>query len=173
MPEFITKSFFVSAILLGLAPLAAVHAGELPQPQGPVVLTITGDITNTNGDGAARLDIEMLRAIGETSFETDTIWTAGTAVYTGVELGDLMAYVGATGSQIDARAINDYAVVVPVGDGVEGGPIVAYQMNGQPMSRRDKGPLWLIYPYASSSSFRTEVIYARSIWQLDRMHLHD
>ncbi|WP_094023513.1 molybdopterin-dependent oxidoreductase [Maliponia aquimaris] len=163
----------LSAIALGLGPHVTVLAGELPQPQGTVLLTVTGDITNTNGDGAARLDIDMLRAIGETSFETDTIWTAEPATYTGVELDDLLAYVGATGSQVDARAINDYAVVVPASDGVDGGPVVAYEMNGQPMSRRDKGPLWLIYPYASSSSYRTEVIYARSIWQLDRMHVHD
>lgn len=173
MPHLMTKSFFLSAIVLGLGPHSVVHADELPHPTGTVVLTITGDIAKTNGDGAARFDLDMLRAIGETSFETDTIWTAGVATFTGVELDDLLAYVGATGSQVDARAINDYAVVVPVTDGVDGGPIVAYEMNGQAMSRRDKGPLWLIYPYASSSSYRTEVIYARSIWQLDRMHVHD
>lgn len=168
-----SRTAFATAVLLSILPFSLARAEELPQPQGPVVLTVTGAISNTNGDGVARLDIEMLRAIGEKTFTTDTIWTAGTDTYTGVELDDLMTYLGATGSQIDARAINDYAVVVPASDGVDGGPIVAYEMNGQLMSRRDKGPLWLIYPYAASSAYRTEVIYARSIWQLDRMHVHD
>ena len=54
-------------------------------------------------------------------------------------------------------------------DAVEEGPIVAYEMDGKLMSRRDKGPLWLIYPYSSNAEYRTEVIYSRSIWQLDRM----
>jgi len=37
------------------------------------------------------------------------------------------------------------------------------------MSVREKGPLWVIYPYDSDAKFRTEVIYSRSIWQLDRL----
>jgi hypothetical protein len=34
---------------------------------------------------------------------------------------------------------------------------------------RDKGPLWLVYPYDSVSAYQTEVIYARSIWQVKQM----
>jgi hypothetical protein len=54
-------------------------------------------------------------------------------------------------------------------DAVEGGPIVAYLMNGEEMSIRDKGPLWVIYPYDSDADFRSEVVFTRSIWQLDRL----
>lgn len=49
------------------------------------------------------------------------------------------------------------------------GLILAYLLDGQPMSVRDKGPLWLVYPYDASPAFRSEVIYSRSIWQLDRI----
>jgi hypothetical protein len=42
-------------------------------------------------------------------------------------------------------------------------------MDGKTMSVRDKGPLWIIYPYDSSADYRTEVVYSRSIWQLDRI----
>ena len=86
-----------------------------------------------------------------------------------MELKTLLDHVGSTGSEIDATAINDYTVVIPVSDAVAEGPIVAYEMDGKLMSRRDKGPLWLIYPYSSNAEYRTEVIYSRSIWQLDRM----
>jgi hypothetical protein len=41
------------------------------------------------------------------------------------------------------------------------------------MSLRDKGPLWIIYPYDSKSDFRTEVVYSRSIWQRDRLEALD
>ena len=37
------------------------------------------------------------------------------------------------------------------------------------MSRRDKGPLWVIYPYHDNIDYRSETIYSRSIWQLDRI----
>lgn len=144
-------------------------AQDLPDPQGAVVLTVTGNIGRTNGDGAARFDLDMLRAIGGTEIVTDTIWTTGNLVFAGVELADLLDHVGAGEDDLSARAINDYAVTVPATDAVEGGPIIAYEIDGKTMSRREKGPLWLIYPYASSGDYRTEVVYARSIWQLDRL----
>ncbi|MDO6586123.1 molybdopterin-dependent oxidoreductase [Salipiger sp. 1_MG-2023] len=136
------------------------------QAQGPVLLTVSGDIA---GPDAAQFDLEALRALGESDIETETIWTDGAHRYTGVRLSDLLDHVGATGSQITATAINDYSVTIPVSDATADGPIIAYEMDGAAMSRRDKGPLWVIYPFSSSSDYRTEVIYSRSIWQLDRM----
>ena len=62
-------------------------------------------------------------------------------------------------------ALNDYAVDLPVADAVEGGPIVAYKMNGQPMSVREKRPLWIIYPYDDKAQRQSEACYPRSIWQ--------
>jgi hypothetical protein len=56
-------------------------------------------------------------------------------------------------------------------DAIVGGAIVAFEMDGKPMPRRAKGPLWIVYPFDSSAKFRTESIYARSIWQLNRLHI--
>jgi hypothetical protein len=70
-----------------------------------------------------------------------------------------------------ATAINDYSVEIPLSDAVEGGPIIAYLMDGEEMSIRDKGPLWVIYPYDSDADFRSEVVFSRSIWQLDRLEI--
>lgn len=72
---------------------------------------------------------------------------------------------------IDATAINDYSVEIPISDAVEGGPILAYKSDGAYMSRRDKGPIWLIYPYDQNADYRSETIYSRSIWQLDRLNV--
>ncbi|ASP21632.1 oxidoreductase [Antarctobacter heliothermus] len=163
------KTAFFAATCAALLFVTSAIAQEMSEPQGAVVLTVTGNINRTNGDGAARFDLDMLRAVGETEVVTDTIWTTGDLVFTGVQLVDLLAYLGAGEGDLSARAINDYAVNVPVTDAVEGGPIIAYEVDGNTMSRREKGPLWLVYPYAASSDYRTEVIYARSIWQLDRM----
>ena len=164
---------FLTALAIATCLGSAASAQDLPEPAGTVVLTVTGDIDRTNGDGAARFDLEMLRAIGETEVVTDTIWTDGTLTFVGVELVDLLSYLGAEGETLSASAINDYAVTVPMSDAVEGGPIVAFQIDGKTMSRREKGPLWLVYPFASSSAYRTEVIYSRSIWQLDRIKIGD
>ncbi|RYH00523.1 oxidoreductase, partial [Salipiger sp. IMCC34102] len=75
------------------------------------------------------------------------------------------------GGTLLATAINDYTVEIPVSDAVEGGPIIAYQMDGAEMQVRDKGPLWIVYPYDDTPEYRSEVIYSRSIWQLDRIEV--
>lgn len=79
--------------------------------------------------------------------------------------------MGASGDTIRAVALNDYAVSIPTADAVEGGPIVAYARNGEEMSIRDKGPLWIIYPFDDNETYKTEEYYSRSIWQLDRIEL--
>ncbi|MFM7446066.1 MAG: oxidoreductase, partial [Tabrizicola sp.] len=58
-----------------------------------------------------------------------------------------------------------------VSDAVEGGPILAYLQNGEPMSVREKGPLWVVYPYDLKAEYQTEVTFSRSIWQLVRLDL--
>lgn len=157
------------ALVAGLA-LPAL-AEDLAMPTGDVILTVSGPLTTTNVDGTAQFDLEMLEALDATTFETTTIWTEGEHSFTGVSLDLLADKLGLEGETLRATAINDYAVDVPLSDAVEGGPIVAYRMDGDTMSVRDKGPLWIVYPYDSDADYRTEVVYSRSIWQLDRIEV--
>ncbi|MDA7423941.1 molybdopterin-dependent oxidoreductase [Thalassococcus lentus] len=162
------------ALTFAFATFAApLYSDTLPKPTGPVILTISGEIENTNVDGTAQFDRVMLRALDNAEIVTETIWTPATHTFTGVRLETLLEHVGAKGGLIKATAINDYTVEIPTSDATAGGPIVAFAMDGQQMSRRDKGPLWVIYPFSSSSDYRTEVIYSRSIWQLDRMTIEE
>ena len=41
----------------------------------------------------------------------------------------------------------------------------------QPMAVRDKGPLFVVYPFDSKVELRSSVYYERSIWQLKRMSI--
>lgn len=151
--------------------LTSAQAKELVTPTGEVVLTISGNIGQAGPDGTAQFDMEMLQALPQRSFETSTIWTEGKASFVGVPLSVLMKRVGAEGSAIRATAINDYAVEIPADSISAQDPIVAYEMDGAAMSRRQKGPLWIVYPYDSDTKYQTEVIYSRSIWQLDRLEI--
>jgi hypothetical protein len=62
-------------------------------------------------------------------------------------------------------------VSIPVSDATSGGPIIAFARNGEAMSVREKGPLWIVYPYDADPAYQSETIYARSIWQLDRIRV--
>ena len=161
----------IAALAIAAIALVAVpaRAADLPAPSGDVVLEITGKIERKNSDTAARLDMAFLKSLPRTSFSTATIWTKGVVKFEGVELATLLAAFKASGTTISAIASNDYRVTIPVSDAQKGGPIVAYAMDGKPMSRRTTGPLWIVYPYDKSAAFRSEVIYSRSIWQLVKM----
>lgn len=161
----------IAVLLFGLALFTAPGAQALEPVQGEVVLTVSGAIAKTNADAVAAFDIEMLEGLGTVTFDTSTIWTEGVQTFTGVQLADLLEAVGASGARLRAAAINDYAVEIPADDAVTGGPIVAFLRNGDRMSVRDKGPLWIIYPYDRSADYRSELVYSRSIWQLDRIEV--
>ncbi|WP_293574181.1 molybdopterin-dependent oxidoreductase [Phaeobacter sp.] len=156
--------------LVGL--LASAWAIALPTQAAasePVVLTLT-----VPGDTVQQHDfsLDMLQGLPTTEFETTTIWTSGPQRFTGVSLAALLQHIGEEAGQdglLRARAINDYAVEIPLSDVAAGGPIIAYQRNGAIMSVRDKGPLWVVYPYDSNEGFQTEAIYSRSIWQLEEI----
>lgn len=168
-------SRIVVTALLGLVFLVPgrAPAGELPSPAGEILLTVTGRIAHTNDGDRAVFDRAMLEALGPVTFTTTTPWTEGPQTFTGVSLAAVAEAVGAEGDVLEATAINDYAVVIPREDWVEGGPIIAYLANGQPMSVRDKGPLWVVYPFDDTPAYRSEVSYSRSIWQLNRLVVAD
>ncbi|MEP4198339.1 MAG: molybdopterin-dependent oxidoreductase [Aliishimia sp.] len=168
--SFMNTVFVAFSVLTSMS--LPVLADTLSTPKGDVILTISGNLNNTtmgSPEGTVTLDLEALKALDTKTFTTSTIWIEGEIEFTGVSLGDLLEYAGAIGPTIGAIASNDYKVDIPV-DGLEANaPIVAYLMNGEEMSARGKGPLWIVYPYDDDAKYRTEVIYSRSIWQLDRL----
>jgi hypothetical protein len=136
-----------------------------------IILTISGDVAESGRGEAWVFELAELQALPSVSFETSTIWTEGTQKFEGVPLDALLSHVGASQGSIRAVALNDYAVMIPTEDAVEDGPIVAYMQDGAEMSVRDKGPLWIIYPFDDNESYKSEEYYSRSIWQLDRLEI--
>ena len=130
---------------------------------GGVILSVRA------GDAIHEYTLAQLRALGEIQVETSTIWTEGDQEFVGVPLRTLMTGLGIENGTVTASAVNDYAVVIPLADANATAPIIAYERNGATMSLRDKGPLWVIYPYDADPAYRTEETYSRSIWQLNRL----
>ena len=148
-------SKIISLLLFLMFPVAAVA--------GSTVLTLLH-----NGK-TVEFSLEDLESMPQNEFVTSTTWTEGPQTFTGVALVDFVATNRLASSRFKAYAINDYSVEIPLSDAIEGGPMIAIRRNGELMSVRDKGPLWIVYPYDSDPKYQTEVIYSRSIWQLDRI----
>jgi hypothetical protein len=158
----------IAALCLMIGP---ARADSLGTPTGPVVLTVSGLDEASFPGGEVLFDIDMLRALGMIEIETSSIWTEGKHVYTGVLLKALVETLKIDTDLLKLIALNDYAVEFPTLEAYEDGPILAYWFDGAPMSVRDKGPVWLIYPYDSDAQYRTDTTFARSIWQLDRIEV--
>lgn len=160
----ITRRTFLAVSALAFAPAAAAAAST---PSGEVVL-----IVRSSGN-TATFDMAMLEAMPKTSFVTSSPWTEDDTAFEGVALKDLIAAAGATGTMLTARALNEYASTWPVSEAISGGAIVAYKMNGSYMSVREKGPLWIVYPFDDRPDLKTESNYSRCVWQLASIEFTD
>jgi len=159
------RRLILALILLALP----LRADELPPLSGPVVLTITGLDEASFPGGRLELDMAMLKAMAATDITTSSIWTDGIHVYTGVLVRTLAEQIDAGNHALKFHALNDYSIIIPASETTEDAPLLAYEMDGQPMPVRDKGPLWVIYPYDGGAEYRTDTTFSRSIWQLDRI----
>lgn len=165
MKTILKASTFIAAICVSTMGVA----GDLPKPTGEVILTVSGNLANTNNGDEAQFDRAMLAALGTTEITTSSPWYEHTATFEGVLLEKIVEYVGGEGTSINAIALNDYGTSIPMSDVEETGVILATKLNGQDMEVRDKGPIFVIYPYDSAPEYQTQTYYARSAWQVTKL----
>jgi hypothetical protein len=142
------------------------HARALEAPTGAVVLTISGQVRSPNDGTSAHFDMAMLERLPQTSFTTRTPWYSQARQFTGPLLRDALRAAGAHGTQLRARALNDYRVDIPFDDAQRFDLILARLLDGAPMPVRDRGPLFAVYPFDALPELRNAVYYSRSAWQL-------
>jgi hypothetical protein len=160
--------------VLGLAGLLLApwtRAWGLDRPSGPVVLTVFGRVRTPNVGDAAHFDMAMLEQLPQRSFVTRTPWYDTPRKFTGPLLRDVLAACGAQGTNLRATALNDYRVDLPFEDALRFDVLVARLLDDKPMAVRDKGPLFIIYPFDSRAELRTTVYYSRSAWQLKMLEV--
>lgn len=152
-----------------IAVLAVALSGilsSIPAAQASEVLLTV----QAAGDAApVELDLEALSAMTQVEFDTTTPWTDGKHHFTGVPLKEVLASAGITEGTVRAVALNNYAVDLPVAELDDKAPVIAYHLDGQPFGIRQKGPLWIIYPFDQDTRYQTETAYGRSVWQLNRL----
>lgn len=165
-----SRRIFISGLaftaLAGVIGAGSSLAATLAAPQGKVILTMSGKIANTNNDGTAQFDMPMLEQLGLQSFETTTPWYDGKVKFEGVPMTRLLDFVGASGASITVKALNDYATDIPMEDFKKYPAILALKRDGAYMPVRDKGPLFIVYPYDSDPDLKHQRFYTRSAWQV-------
>ena len=84
-------------------------------------------------------------------------------------MSKLLDLVGATGTTVTALALNDYKTDIPLDDFRKYPALLATKRDGAYMPVKDKGPLFIVYPYDSDITLKHQVYYARSAWQVARL----
>ena len=149
----------------------AMPALSLELPKNRPILEIAGIIQERNKGDVAVFDRDMLEAMGLQTIVTSTPWDEGQVRYEGVRLSKLMEHVKAQGRHVKAIALNDYESVLPVEDFNKYEVILALKRNGEYMPVREKGPLFIVYPFDSNPALKAQVFYARSVWQVRRLEV--
>lgn len=168
MTRTITRRVFSLSVLC-TASGSAIGSNVLPRLVGKTILTVSGKIaTSTSGD-EVEFDRAMLEALGTDTFVTMTPWYSAPVRFEGVGMGRLMQAVGATGRSVTAIALNDYSTDIPIADFQTYGTMLALKRDGNYMPVRDKGPLFIVYPYDSDPALKHQRFYDRSAWQVAKL----
>jgi hypothetical protein len=150
------------AILIGSSTLGAVRAEEriLVLSKGP-------------GGGGETLGFTLaqLAALPQATVVTENEFSDGPVVYRGPLVRDVLEHLGLDEAEtLRFIAANDYYVDIPAADFRRYNAILAMEANGTTLSRRDKGPLWLMYPLSDHPELRGDPVYiTRLIWQVMRI----
>lgn len=161
---------FVARISATVAFATLLLAGQVVAQEakpGKVLLTVSGNIAAENN--TVDFDRQALEALGMVSIETSTPWYKGPVKFEGVSLDSLMKAVGAKGERVVAVALNDYSSEIPIEDFAKYKTILALKRDGEYMPVRDKGPLFVVYPYDENPELKSQKFYSRSVWQVAKL----
>lgn len=120
-------------------------------------------------DAPIELSLADLDRLPQHSFTTSTQWTEGKIKFSGPALKDvlgLLAPIDADEETVRLVAANYYEVELDQTLLELDVPIVSTRMNDETFGTREKGPLWVVFPYDADEAYRREGVYAASVWHL-------
>lgn len=154
----------------------------LDAPAGQVVLTVTGDIAETNRGAydakadlfikhhertfkkAAAFDLSMLEALGMRKFrigipgDTQPRWVEG------VPLRALLRAVGAKAGTVSFLALDGFAVEISAEELMARDWRIVLKTDGKYLGLGQRGPLWIVFPPKGKSGIATSEEEGRWPW---------
>lgn len=117
-------------------------------------------------------EVEELEDLPQQTIETKNDFIDGKREFSGPLVREVLAKVGRSDArEVIFTAVNDYTVTIPAEDFASFPVILALRMDGQLFSRRDKGPIWLMYPIDDYKALQAPDTNNKLIWQLVKMEV--
>ncbi len=163
--------YMLGAARVPLLALASLIGGTLASVPDRAVaepaLTLSRGPENVE---VLEFSLDELRALPQTTIETENEFSDGIVSYSGPLVRDVLEHLTLDQSEmLRFVAANDYFVEIPTSDFRKYNVILAMEADGERLSRRDKGPLWLMYPISDHEELRDPLYIHRLIWQVDRI----
>jgi hypothetical protein len=161
----ISRWSVLAPLLMLLVGAMAVSAANSDEPA--LVLSRGGE---ESGETLG-FTLEQLEALPQTTIVTENEFVDGMVTYHGPLVRDVLEHLGLDEAEtLRFIAANDYYVDIPASDFRQYNAILAMEADGTRLSRRDKGPLWLMYPLSDHPELRGDPVYVtRLIWQIFRI----
>ena len=133
-----------------------------------IILTVEGKQATVD------FTLAQLLALPQKTVITTTPWTEGSHTYTGVLLRDLLdKQCLQQVSKLNAKALNDYVTTITVTDAYKYDVLLALTQDGKLLTRRNKGPVWVIYPLSQHPELDKPSYHSAMIWQLRTISVSD
>jgi hypothetical protein len=127
-------------------------------------------LTLQRGPETLELTLDDLTALPQHTVVTTNEFTDTPVAYTGPLARDVLELLALDGLDVVRfTAVNDYYIDVPTEDLHRYDVVLAMEADGKALSRRDKGPLWLMYPLSEHPELAGPIYNARLIWQVVRV----
>jgi len=127
-------------------------------------------VVSTTSGAMTGLTMDQLMAMEQVEIVTSNEFVDGDRTFRGPLARDVLRLSHAEGAKIvTLTAANDYQVEVNPAEFYDYDAILALSMDGNPLSKRDKGPIWMIYPMNDHAELHDPVYNSRLIWQLVKM----
>jgi hypothetical protein len=132
-----------------------------------LTLTAPGGFSKEYG----RIELESLP---QGVFETVSPWTKGKHGYRGPLLRELIRQVRPNADRVNVVALNNYSHEVRLSDYDDYALILAMSEDGRALTRRNKGPLWLLVPFSDHPKLSEDPnVQASMVWQIVRLEVLD
>ena len=153
----------IATTLIALAFTAVPPAVAGERPAGPVVLTVAGNVANTNRpayrdrldvifryhkrkfDRAFAFDRAMLEGLGTVALRIEHSGWGGPMNVSGPHLSDVLAMAGCTGGPLATLALDGFTTEISP-EALEAHDwVVATRAESRPLGLGERGPLWLVF----------------------------
>ena len=151
---------------------ASLKPGDpIPPPMGKVLLEVTGALAKPNKDGRLLFDRAILEKLGVIRYPNKNKWYTKEVVFEGVLMQVLLDAVGVPEGSVKVRmkALDDFQSDAPLEDFKKWPVMLALKMNGEYMSIKNKGPIWVGYPTHIDPEVGMPAFQAKWVWQLNEL----